>query len=126
MMSSMCSMPTDMRMRSLDTPAVANSSSLSWRWVVDAGWQASVLASPMLTNLRIRLSESMKVMQLGSPPLMPKESMPDACAFGDFFAEGVVLVICKACVAYPFDFGVVVEVGGECECILAVSLNAEP
>src|SRR5690606_5832814 len=48
-MSSMCSMPMDRRTRSRDTPARASSSSLSWRWVVEAGWQASDLASPMLT-----------------------------------------------------------------------------
>jgi hypothetical protein len=34
----------------LADPAEASSSGPSWRWVVVAGWQARVLASPMLTR----------------------------------------------------------------------------
>jgi hypothetical protein len=48
--SSMCSMPIDRRTMSSETPAFASSSGDSWRCVVEAGWQASDLASPMLTR----------------------------------------------------------------------------
>ncbi len=33
--------PTDSRIISGFTPALACSASLNWRWVVEAGWQAS-------------------------------------------------------------------------------------
>src|SRR5450830_344842 len=48
--SSICSMPTDRRSMSSDTPALASSAGLSWRCVVDAGCVASDLASPILTR----------------------------------------------------------------------------
>lgn len=48
MMSSMCSMPTEMRIRSSVTPESIFSWSLSCSWVVVQGWMASVLASPTL------------------------------------------------------------------------------
>ncbi|MOA43909.1 hypothetical protein D3C78_1730890 [compost metagenome] len=69
----MCSMPIDRRTRSRDTPARASSSSLSWRWVVEAGWQASDLASPMLTRRTTSLSASMKRAAASMPPTMPND-----------------------------------------------------
>ena len=65
--SSICSMPTDSRTRSELTPARANSSSLSCRWVVLAGWQASDLASPMFTNLLISCRASINFPPATSP-----------------------------------------------------------
>jgi Zn-dependent protease with chaperone function len=76
--SSMCSMPIDSRTRSSETPALASSSGDSWRCVVVAGWQASDLASPMLTRRTIRFSASMNFAPASRPPLMPNETMPEA------------------------------------------------
>jgi hypothetical protein len=47
-MSSICSVPTEIRMRSSVTPLLVRSSSLSCSWVVVHGWIASVLESPTL------------------------------------------------------------------------------
>src|SRR5262249_50024212 len=49
-MSSMLSMPTDMRTMSGVTPALTRSASSICRCVVDAGWMTSVFASPMLAR----------------------------------------------------------------------------
>jgi hypothetical protein len=50
-MSSMCSIPMLSRIISGRTHAGQRCSSADiWRWVVDAGWQASDFASPMLTS----------------------------------------------------------------------------
>src|SRR5690606_37468309 len=67
-MSSICSMPMDRRTMSRGTPAFCSSSSLSWRWVVDAGWQASDLASPILTRRTTSCSASMKRAPASCPP----------------------------------------------------------
>lgn len=48
MMSSMCSVPTEMRMRSSVTPLSIRSCSFSCSWVVVHGWMARVLESPTL------------------------------------------------------------------------------
>lgn len=48
MISSICSVPTDIRIRSSVTPLSAFSSWLSCSWVVLQGWIASVLESPTL------------------------------------------------------------------------------
>ena len=58
MMSSMCSMPTLSRIISGVTPAFRCSRAGICRWVVEAGWQASDLASPILTSRLISLSAS--------------------------------------------------------------------
>ena len=50
MMSSMCSIPTLSRIISGLTPALRCSSADICRCVVEAGWQASDLASPILTS----------------------------------------------------------------------------
>lgn len=44
MMSSMCSIPTETRMRSGETPELSCSSGVSCSWVVEAGWMTRVLA----------------------------------------------------------------------------------
>lgn len=46
MMSSISSIPTEMRTRSGVTPELSCSSGVSWLWVLEAGWMTSVLASP--------------------------------------------------------------------------------
>ena len=51
-------MPMDRRMVSGVTPALRCSAAGIWRWVVEAGWQASDLASPILTSRLISLSAS--------------------------------------------------------------------
>lgn len=49
-MSSMCSIPTDMRIMSSVTPESVFSWSDSCSCVVDQGWMANVLASPTLRD----------------------------------------------------------------------------
>ena len=51
-------MPIESRMVSGNTPAMRCCSADIWRWVVDAGWQASDFASPILTSRVISLSAS--------------------------------------------------------------------
>ena len=58
MMSSTCSMPTLRRIISGVTPALRCSAGGICRCVVEAGWQASDLASPMLTSRLISCSAS--------------------------------------------------------------------
>ena len=58
MMSSHCSMPMLRRIISGVTPALICSTGDICRCVVEAGWQASVLASPILTKRLIRRSAS--------------------------------------------------------------------
>src|SRR5271156_1465195 len=60
MMSSMCSIPMDRRIVSGRIPAFTSSSSDSWRWVVEAGWMARVLASPRLSSRLTSWSASKK------------------------------------------------------------------
>ncbi len=59
-MSSTCSMPTQSRIIPGVTPARACSSGVIWRCVVEAGWQASDLASPMFTS---RLNSCSRVVE---------------------------------------------------------------
>ena len=49
-MSSMVSRPTDKRTRLGSTPVATCSCSLSWLWVVVAGWMARLRTSPMLAT----------------------------------------------------------------------------
>ena len=84
MMSSMCSMPIDSLTMSSDTPARFSSSGESWRWVVEAGWQASDLASPILTSRVISFSASWKRAPPSRPPLTPKVKTAPA-PFGAFW-----------------------------------------
>src|SRR5579863_1367723 len=58
MMSQTCSIPIESRMVSGWMPAMRCCSADIWRWVVEAGWQASDLASPILTSRVISFSES--------------------------------------------------------------------
>src|SRR5579859_4489140 len=74
LMSSMCSMPTDTRMRSGVTPAERCSSAVSCWWVVELGWITRVLASPTLARWLASFTLSMKPRPAASPPRMPKLS----------------------------------------------------
>ena len=58
--SSTCSMPIESRIVSGATPTRASASGDSWRWVVDAGWATSDLASPMFTSRLKSFTESKK------------------------------------------------------------------
>ena len=57
-MSSICSIPMLSRIISGRTPALCCSSGDICRWVVEAGWQASDLASPRFTRRVISFSVS--------------------------------------------------------------------
>ncbi len=50
MMSSTVSMPIDTRTTSGPAPAAVRCSSVSWRWVVEAGWMIRLRVSPMLAR----------------------------------------------------------------------------
>lgn len=82
LMSSMCSMPTLRRMRSLVTPDASCSSSLSCWWVVEAGWMTSVLASPTLARLDASFKLSTKAEPAFASPLMPNERTPPKPFYG--------------------------------------------
>jgi len=78
MISSMCSIPTEILTISGETPAAFNSSGPSWRCVVDAGWQAKDFASPIFTSLKIIWRASINFAPAVSPPLIPKLIIPEA------------------------------------------------
>src|SRR5204863_8886581 len=67
-MSSMCSMPTLSRIVAGPRPACRCSSADICRWVVEAGWQASDLASPRFTRRLKSLSASEKRVPASCPP----------------------------------------------------------
>src|SRR5262249_20347809 len=83
-MSSIDSMPTDMRIMSGVTPAFACSSSLICPCVVDAGCMTGVFASPMLARWLMNCAASMNFSPAFAPPLTPKFSRPDA-PLGKYF-----------------------------------------
>ena len=86
MMSSGSSMPTLMRTRPGSTPASASCCSLSWAWVVDAGWMTSVFASPMLARWLARSTLSMKRCRPRCPrPSLDAEAEHRARPFGRYF-----------------------------------------
>src|SRR6185312_3021737 len=83
-MSSMCSMPTASRTRPGLTPAASCSASLSWEWVVEAGWMTSERTSPMFARLECSSRPSTKARPAASPPAISNAStapMP----FGPYF-----------------------------------------
>ncbi len=66
---------------SSDTPALASSSGDSWRWVVEAGWQASDLAVADVDQAGDQLQRvagSGAGRRLHRPLLTPKFRMPEA------------------------------------------------
>ena len=71
-MSSMFSMPTEMRIVSSPTPAAARSSGGTCWWVVLAGWITRVLASPTLARWLESSTPSMKATPASYPPATPK------------------------------------------------------
>src|ERR1700719_4241154 len=71
MMSSMCSMPTLSRIISGVTPTLSCSSGDSCRWVVDAGYQDSDFASPMLTILLNKRNALKHFVLASKPPFTP-------------------------------------------------------
>ena len=68
-MSSIDSRPTDRRISPGFTPVVSCSSSVSWLWVVDAGWMTSERTSPMLARWLCSSSASTKRLPASRPPL---------------------------------------------------------
>ena len=72
MMSSMCSRPIDSRTISGVIPTFASAAASSWRWVVEAGWATSDLASPMFTSRFSSRTPSKKRMAASRPPAGPK------------------------------------------------------
>ena len=83
----MCSIPIDRRTISVLTPAFSSSCSLSWRCVVVAGWQASDLASPILTKRVISCSASIKRAPASKPPFTPKVKIAEGVPFMYFLAS---------------------------------------
>ncbi len=69
-MSSIDSRPTERRTRPGSTPVAACSTSVSWEWVVDAGWMARLRTSPMLATWLCRSRPSTKRWPASLPPLI--------------------------------------------------------
>ena len=67
----MSSIPMLSRMKSGLTPAVTICSSVSWLWVVVAGWIARLLASPTFARWLKSSRPSMNFWPAPAPPLMP-------------------------------------------------------
>ena len=112
MRSSTCSKPIDRRMVSGRMPAAMSSAGESWRWVVDAGWMASDLASPRLRSLLNSCSESKNTRPASSPPAAPKVMM-DGTRLQVPLYQLVIRVIGEAGEADPLDPRVRVEVRGD-------------
>ena len=85
-MSSTFSRPTEKRMRPGVTPPARSCSSVSWRWVVLAGYSASVRMSATWVTVEAILSASMKRAAFSRGPLMEKEITPEQPLGRYFFA----------------------------------------
>ena len=125
-MSSMCSIPTETRIMSCDTPDAFCSASVSCSCVVDAGWMTNVLASPTLASWDASLTESMNLVPAARPPLTPKVST----APWEFRAEvlvraPVVRMVGQAGIRDPGDHGVRLEELGQRQGVGAVPLHAQ-
>lgn len=103
--SSICSIPTEIRIISSVTPESSRSCSDSCSWVVDHGWMASVFASPTLCHrqqppilrmgklttyfarLEIIRKPSTTCEPAAEPPLTPKDRTPPKPLGRYFFAS---------------------------------------
>ena len=83
-MSSGSSIPTLMRTTPGSTPASSSCCSVSWAWVVDAGWMTRVFASPMLARWLARFTDSMNFWPPSRPPFTTKENTEPG-PFGRYF-----------------------------------------
>ena len=124
-MSSMCSMPMERRMSSGVMPPARCCSSLSWEWVVVAGWMARDLASPTLARCLKSLRESMNFAPASAPPLMPKTDHRAAFAAEVFAVERGLRIAGQAGEAHPLDGGVVLQVFGDGEGVFAMAFHAQ-
>ena len=70
MMSSTFSRPTERRTRPGSTPVDTCSTSLSWEWVVLAGWMTRLRTSPMLATWLCSASASTNFWPASLPPAM--------------------------------------------------------
>ena len=69
----MFSNPMDRRIVSGRILAAASSSTLSWEWVVEAGWMIKDFASPTFASKEKSLVAPQKVLLASDPPFNPKE-----------------------------------------------------
>jgi hypothetical protein len=110
---------------SSETPALAISSGPSWRCVVVAGWQASVLQSPMLTS-RVTSCERVLEPAAGLAAALDAE-VEDAGSFSAHVLphQRVVLVAEQAGVVHPADLRVRLQEFGDLQRILADAVHAQ-
>src|SRR4051812_38899332 len=76
--SSALSVPTDSRTVPARTPEAASSASLSWRWVVLAGWMIRLFASPTLARCDQRVTPRIRSCPPSRPPSQSKENTAPA------------------------------------------------
>src|SRR6202044_3287744 len=88
MRSSTDSVPTDSRTVPAPTPAARSSSSLSWRWVVLAGWMIRLLASPTLARWDQSDTPRMRSCPPARPPAQSNENTAPAPSGRYFSTSG--------------------------------------
>ena len=84
-MSSMCSVPMDRRMVLGRMPWSASCCSVSWLWVVVAGWMTRLLTSATLASREKIFRLSMNLWASAWPPLISKVKM-EPPPFGKYFS----------------------------------------
>ena len=118
-------MPIDRRMSSGGMPAARCCSSLSWEWVVVAGWMASDLASPTLARCLKSLRESMNLRAGRGAALDAEDDHRAAFAAQIFAIERVLRIAGQAGIAHPLDRRVALQVFGGGQGVFAMAFHAQ-
>ena len=126
-MSSMSSMPIEIRIISGPIPAARSSSSLSCWWVVEPGWMISDLASPTLATWEKSWTASMQPLASLAPAL-DAEGEDRARSLRQVLVRQLVVAVGRqAGVVHVLDSGVLLEELGHLlgVCHVAVHPNVE-
>ena len=98
--SSTDSRPTDSRTVPGPTPAAWSSSSLSWRWVVLAGWMIRLFASPTLARCDQSVTLRMRSCPPSRPPAQSNENTAPAPSGRYFSTSGRYLLLGRPAIGH--------------------------
>ena len=125
MMSSLSSMPIERRTTSGPAPAWTFCASLSWRWVVEAGWMISERVSPILARCENSFTLDTQL-HAGVVAALQAEREHRARALRAIFAgEVVVAVAGESRIADPRHFRVIGDPFGDGLGVVAMLLHAQ-
>src|ERR1700730_5463388 len=125
MMSEECSMPIDNRMVSGSTPARRCCSGDIWRWVVEAGWQASDFASPILTSRVISFRAFVESLAGLHAALDAKGEERRRVAVQIFLDQRVIRAVRETRIVDPIDARIVAQKLGNLARVLDMPFDAQ-